>query len=394
MHVTPELFIKVYDEEYGLFGYLVIDTTVGGRCWGGVRIMPELSEEEMMLIARTMTLKYGFLGFGIGGAKAGVMVSEKATTEDKKKILFKFGQRIGAFIQGGIFMPGTDMNCSVEDLKSIYQGAQMNARFQKFKDISYVYTSWTVVESIKAAAEKLALNLNGLTVAIQGFGKVGSECAKLLAEMGLKIIAVSTVKGAIYNENGLNIEMVMSLKDTFSDDFVNKANEKKIDRERLLYINTDVLIPAATSLSINSENFQKVNAKIISCAANAPMTDEIYEKLHKKGIVVIPDAVANCGGSFGSSLERSVGYDKIYRIIQEDYSQVIKRLIEKSLRTGISLRRLSLEIVMKRFTDSKRRIENSMKNKVIHFTNTNITRVLHKIRNQKYNVNIFGELLK
>jgi glutamate dehydrogenase (NAD(P)+) len=394
MSILPELSISIADSELGLLGYLVIDTTIDGRCSGGVRIMPNLSLDEMRSIARTMTLKYGFLGFTVGGAKAGVIVPADATKEEKHRILYSFGQKISPFIKKGIYIPATDMNCTIEDLKTIYKGADMRARFREFKDISNVYTSWTVAESASVAAERLGIKLKEATAAIEGLGKVGLECAKLLHGQGVKICAVSTLKGAIYNASGLDIENITRLKAEYGDDFVNHVDESRIALEDLVYLKTDILIPAAETYAINESNRNGIQARIVSCAANSPMDAETYKVLHERGIVVIPDAVANCGGVLGSFLERSMTKKAISAIIRDEFSKVVGNLVDRERQENRSMNEISVEITMDRFRKTKTREEMCMRSKVIDYTQMQATRLCHRLRQEKYRRNIFGDLLK
>jgi glutamate dehydrogenase (NAD(P)+) len=393
MIMLPELSIAIGDNDLGLLGYLVIDTTIDGRCSGGVRIMPHLTLDEMSAIARTMTLKYGFLGFSLGGAKAGVIVPADASRETKHRILHAFGQKIGPFIKKGIYIPATDMNCCIEDLKSIYQGADMKARFREFQDISHVYTSWTVVESAIVAAERLSIPLRGSTAAIEGLGKVGIECAKLLHARGVRICAVSTLKGAIHNESGLDVEHLIRLRNEYGDDFVNHSDETRIALSEIVTLKTDMLIPAAQTNSINPSNRGKVQAKIVSCAANSPMDAETYKALHDKGIVVIPDAVANCGGVLGSFLERSMTKKAISILIRDEFTKVIGNLIDRGHSENRSIYAIAVEISMNRFKLTKDREEKRVRSKVMDYTQMQATRLFHRLRQEKYRHNIFGDLL-
>jgi len=387
MNLTPELSISISDDN-GLIGYLVIDSTINGRCSGGVRIIPKLCKKDMKSIAHTMTLKFGFLGFTTGGAKACVIMPADTAKKQREEILYSFGEKIGPLIRKGIYIPATDMNCSIDDIKMMYRGAKMKARFKAFNDISYLYTAWTVVESALVAAQGI-----GLSAAIDGAGKVGMECAKLLHEKGVKVCAVSTLKGAIYNKDGLDVEFLVELKKRYGDYCIKYAKERKIPISKVSSLDVDMLIPAAQANSINTGNRRKIKAKVISCAANSPMDNETYQFMHEKGVIVIPDHIANCGGVLGSFLERSTKKEVIKSIVGTEFSEVIGKLIDKSKKEGRSVRDISGDMIMARFRQTKEREEKRMKGRIIDFTQMQATRLGHKLLQEKYRKNIFADLM-
>jgi len=384
--MNPELSISASDDNR-LLGYLVIDSTINGRCSGGVRIMPSLCKEEMKSIAHTMTMKFGFLGFTTGGAKACVVVSADASKKQREDILFSFGEKIGPLIRKGIYIPATDMNCSIDDIQTIYRGAKMKARFRAFKDISYLYTAMTVVQSALVAAK------NHSSAVVEGAGKVGMECAKMLHDNGVKICALSTIKGGIYNKDGLDMEKLVDLKEQYGDDFVNHT-KTKIPLSKLAVLDVDMFIPAAQAYSINSKNRRYVKANVVSCAANSPMDEETYRYLHKKGVIVIPDYIANCGGVLGSFLERTTDEAAIKSLITTEFSKVLSSLIYKSKKENRCLKEISTDLITKRFRKVKEMEENRMKGKIIDYTQMQATRLGHKLLQERYRKDIFGDLME
>jgi glutamate dehydrogenase/leucine dehydrogenase len=223
---------------------------------------------------------------------------------------------------------------------------------------------------------------------------VGSGCAKLLKERGAKIIAVSTAKGAIYNENGLNLDSLIDLRVRYKDDFVNNTEEKRIKMGALLCLDADILITAALTYTINPGNRERVRAKIISCAANAAMDDDTYKVLHDKGIVVIPDMVANCGGVLGSFLERSMRKEDITAVIRDEFSTVVGNLIAKEFKENRSMNEIVSEIAAKRFAETKAKEERKAMNRFVAYAQMQVTRLIHRFRQQRYRKDIFGDLIK
>jgi glutamate dehydrogenase (NAD(P)+) len=180
--ITPEIICEIYDES-GVTGYLVIDSIINNNCWGGIRTVPDLTIDELIQNARTMTMKYGFLGLPVGGAKAGVIINGE-DQEKRKNVFRRFGKKIAPLLKNKIYLPGIDLGTTLDDLKELERGAGVNLRLNKWKDVSHIYTSWTIY----AAAEE-TLKITGIRngkVAIEGFGKVGSEVAKIFLRMVLQ----------------------------------------------------------------------------------------------------------------------------------------------------------------------------------------------------------------
>ncbi|MFN3327337.1 MAG: Glu/Leu/Phe/Val family dehydrogenase, partial [Fervidobacterium pennivorans] len=146
-------------------------------------------------------------------------------------------------------------------------------------------------------AKKINLALEGSRVAIQGFGNVGSYSAKILSEeFGAKIVAVSDVSGGLYNENGLDIDDLIAYRDANKGLIKGYPKAKPITNEELLELDVDILVPAALENAITEKNADNIKAKIIVEGANGPTTPEAEEILIKKGVLIVPDILANAGG--------------------------------------------------------------------------------------------------
>ncbi|MBA7704573.1 Glutamate dehydrogenase [subsurface metagenome] len=167
----------------------------------------------------------------------------------------------------------------------------------------------------------------GISIAVQGFGDVGCTVAKLLYNEGFKVIAVSDIKGGIYSEEGINInELAKHVED---NGFVaNFPGTVTITNKELLETNCDILIPAAVQSVITDENANKVKAKLIIEGANGPTIPEAEKILENKGVVIIPDVLANCGGAIVCSFERTQGLTDTYW----DLETVNKKLKERILK--------------------------------------------------------------
>ncbi|MEW6116842.1 MAG: Glu/Leu/Phe/Val dehydrogenase dimerization domain-containing protein, partial [Nitrospirota bacterium] len=244
----------------GAVGYIVVDSLINGTSSGGVRIAEDLPFPEVKALAREMTFKYSFIGLCRGGAKSGIRVPECLGPEEKKKVLEEFGRRVAPFIRSGIYYPGMDMNCGPDDLKALYRGAGITLK--KTTDTSY-FTALSVINAI-LACEAIKREGRPLTVAIEGFGSVGSYLAERLPEERFNIIALSTVQGAVLQQEGFAIAGLLSLRREYGDALIRHIpGSTRIGREELLELEVDILVPSARTWAINDRNAGNVRARFI-----------------------------------------------------------------------------------------------------------------------------------
>ena len=337
-------------------GYLAIDSTVNGHSNGGLRISPDLSPELMTQIARAMTLKYGFCGLPVGGAKAGIVANPEMPPESKRQLLKSFGRALEPFIKSGSYIPGGDLGTSDEDIRFMLESIGLKAqRWDLTWKTSGFYTGITVFAAAAAAARHISLDLNRASVAIEGFGSVGSSAARLFWERGIRVVAISTSQGAIYDEAGLDIGELIRLRDQAGSQVVNLFDRaKKIDKSRLAELDVDIFSPCAQSYSITPDNARRVAARIISPGANAPITSDAEPVLFQRKILVIPDFVANCGGVLGASMKRAgLKEDYIRHFLEDKISQQVAGIIEAAEKEKVALRTYAQRIAEERSLRAK-----------------------------------------
>jgi glutamate dehydrogenase/leucine dehydrogenase len=325
----PQMICEFVDGDIGLHAYLVIDSTRNGHSCGGLRILEDLTLEEVKALARAMTLKYSFLKSNMGGAKAGIILPDGCTPEQRTQILEAFGRKASPILKNKLYIPWTDMNCSVEDIATIMKSASCG--FSEMSDSSY-FTALTMASAVKAACDVQGIDVSTASVAIEGFGNVGSNVGQELSRWGTKIVGVSTTKGAIYDNGGLDIEKLMELRKRYGDSMVHyygaEFNEAK---ELLLEMDTDILIPCARPWTINPKNMNRIRAKMIVPGANVPLTEEAEEFLHKKGILCLPDFVCNIGGVLGTTLyDSGVRVSVVHDFIMKEFGLLVKELVWRS----------------------------------------------------------------
>jgi len=296
---------------------------------GGIRFHQEVSEDEIKSLSFWMSLKTSLVKLPFGGAKGGIKInpkelSEKELQEISREYIRKFHEHLGENKD----IPAPD----------VYTNAQIMAwMLDEYEKINQKHEPGMITGKplilggcelrIDATSRGGEIILNeylkrknrkkeDTTVTIQGFGNAGKYIAKMLHDSGYKVIAVSDSKGGITNENGLDIESLFLHKEKNAS-VIDFQSSKNISNKELLELKTDVLILAALENQITQENAENIKAKVILELANGPITFEADEILHKKGIDLIPDILANAGGVIVSSFEWS--QNKTGNILEKEY---------------------------------------------------------------------------
>lgn len=329
--LNPEYHLEINDKTSGLKGYVVIDRNLNGIATGGIRMADDVTMEEVANLARAMTLKFAFLNIKKDGAKAGICASPLLTPDKKKEICFAFGKAISHLLNEGRYYPGEDLGINSRDLSHIFAGAGIKLTKENIIKSEF-FTALTVFLSAKEILKSQNLRLEGQSIIIEGFGKVAIEAARLFVKSNARIIGISTSVGAIFDEAGLDINMLCRLKELHGDDLVTHCPKaKKIKKELLLIQKTDILIPGARPDSINMQNIEQIKAKIIVPIANVAATQEIEDQLFEKGITYIPDFVSNCGGILSYFLsEQGFKIQEIKEIISEGFTEKLNRIISEA----------------------------------------------------------------
>lgn len=368
----PEYIINVYDPQIGMEGFLVIDNTVLGMAKGGIRMTPNVTAEEVYRLARAMTWKNSLAGIPFGGGKAGI-IWKGGSDELKKQFVQSFARAIKIFTPKK-YIAGPDVNTGEKEMQWFVEatkdwnsatGKPENLCVRVLKDWQKCgipheagSTGFGVAHATKVAVEVLKLNIKDMAVAIHGFGNVGTFTYKFLTEMGAKVIAIADHTGAIFCEDGFDDnkigKMIVSKQKVI--DYDGKA--KKINGDDFWATPADILIPASVTDVIHEGNKDRINAKIIIEAANIPMRENIETELFKRGILIVPDFVANSGGVISSYSEYKGHYlKKMFQLVEEKITKATKQVLVKSLKQKRNPREIAIEI-------AKERILSKLKKKV------------------------------
>jgi glutamate dehydrogenase/leucine dehydrogenase len=362
----PEKIIEVYDPKSGMRGFTVIDNTLRGPGKGGIRMTPSVNVEEVSKLARAMTLKCALADLPFGGAKSGIVADDRKISKQKKKDLVEAFAKALKNLSPSEYIAAPDMNIGENEME-IYAKSNGNLKSCTGKPSNlcikpgeecglpheYGSTGFGVAKSTLAAMKYLGMKPEDTSVAIEGFGNVGTFTMKHLGEAGVKIIAVSDSKGVIYNSEGLNYEKLYKTKTEKGS--VTKYSDGKIKKcEDLFSLNVDILIPGALPDVINKKNYKKIKAKIIVEAANIPIKHELEERLHKKGIIIVPDIIANAGGVISSYAEfRGYNPKKMFNLVKKKIEENTLLVLKNAKSKNISTRRAATEIAIDRIKKHK-----------------------------------------
>jgi glutamate dehydrogenase (NAD(P)+) len=352
----PEKILQVYDPETSMKGVLVIDNTSTGPGKGGIRFADTVTPTEIFRLARTMTWKCAAAGLPFGGAKGGIVANPNEV--DRVSWMKSFAKMIRPYCPSQ-YIAATDIGTTELDMAVFaHEIGDMRACTGKPAELGGIphelgTTGYGVTSALEAAIEILEelkllhISKKQIRVSIQGFGNVGSFTAKFLDSSGIKIVAISDVSGFIYNKDGLNIPKLMKDmkgKTRFSD----LKGYDIYDKEGIFEVDSDIFIPAAIGDVITDKTAAKLlkhNVKMVVEAANLPTLPNAGEYLHKNGIWIIPDFIANAGGVIGSFVEYQGRTEKeAFELIKYKIVKAVRNILTEAIVRQENPRTLATEM--------------------------------------------------
>ena len=330
---TPDGRVRVF------VGWRSQHNSALGPYKGGVRFHPSVTMDEVVALSIIMTWKNALVDLPYGGGKGGVRV------DPRKLSKWELEQVARGYIRGIVEYIGPDRDIPAPDVNTDPQvmAWMMDEYYRLTGDNSFavitgkplelmglkariVATGYGVAIAAREAARRLWGGVEGRTVAIQGYGNVGYHTAKFLHEMGAKIVAVSDSRGGVYCPDGVDPEKAKSVKKKTGSVIDYDGDRcRKISNRELLELDVDILVPAAIENVITVENAPRIKARIVVEGANGPVTAEADKILARRGVVVVPDVLANAGGVIVSHIEWVCGRtgDRV------GYEEALKKLEAK-----------------------------------------------------------------
>ena len=357
-------------------GYRIQHSTSRGPAKGGIRFHPDVSADEVRALAAWMTFKCAVVNIPYGGGKGGVVCDPTKLTENEiRAITRRYTAAIAPLIGPEQDIPAPDVGTNaavmgwIMDTYSMLKGHCIHGVVTgKPLELGGALgrndaTGRGVMFTTHNILGKLDISAEGTTVAVQGAGNVGSVTAKLLYQSGMKVVAISDVSGGIYNPEGLDIPAILAYLDADRRNLLKDFNEEgtiHISNEELLELDVTVLIPAALENQINAHNADKIKAKLIIEAANGPVASEADPVLAEKGILIVPDILANAGGVVVSYFEwvqniQSVSWteDEVNNKLREIMDAAFASVWDLAQEKHTTLRMGAYLIALKRVVDAK-----------------------------------------
>ncbi len=361
-----------YHEVDTAFGYRVQHVTTMGPSKGGIRYAANVNLGEVAALAMLMTWKCALVGLPFGGAKGGVRVDPLSLSRaEKQRLTRRYTMEIINFIGPETDIPAPDMGTDEQVMAWIMDTYSTHIGHAEPAVVTgkppalggsvarREATGRGLVSLLPSSASHVGLEVEGAKVAVNGFGNVGSFAALAASQMGAKVVAVSDVKGGLYNSNGLDIEAVIKWVDDnqFLEGF---PDADVITNEELFGIDCDVLIPAAVGGVLTRENAGDVKAKIILEGANGPTTGEADEIFAANNVFVVPDILANAGGvtvSYFEWVQDVQNYfwseSEIVGRLREIMSRAFSEVLDISVTERVDMRTAALIKGIRRVTAAK-----------------------------------------
>jgi glutamate dehydrogenase (NAD(P)+)/glutamate dehydrogenase (NADP+) len=330
----PAKVVHIFEPASGLRGVVVIDNVACGPSIGGVRMAANVSSQEVFRLARAMTLKNAAAGLAHGGGKSGIIADPK--TADKPRLVRAFARAIRDLVE---YIPGPDMGTDEQCMAWIHDSIGRAVGLPRvlggipLDEIGA--TGYGLAQCAEVAATFCELNLVGARIAIEGFGNVGQHAARYLAALGCQLVAASDSQGAVYDPNGLAVDKLVERKQHGRSVTASETG-RRIALSELLTVPCDILIPAARPDCIHRGNAERIQAKLILQGANIPATAEAEESLHERGVLVVPDFIANAGGVICAAVEfhggtESDAFPRIAAKIRRNTQEVLAHARDQQL---------------------------------------------------------------
>jgi glutamate dehydrogenase (NAD(P)+) len=332
----PAKVIEVYQPAAALRAFLVIDNVALGAAIGGLRIAPDAGAEECFRLARAMTLKNALAGLPHGGGKSLLRGDPHMPAAQKQALIRAFARALRNETDY-IFGPdmGTDETAMAWVKDEIGRAVGLPAVLGGIPLDDLGATGWGVYHAAEAAAPHCGITIDGARVAVQGFGAVGMHAARFLAAKGARLVAASDSQGTVYDPTGMDVDALIAHK-RLGHGVATFPGASARSREAIIGVACDIWIPAARPDVITEDNVGQLRVKLVVEGANIPLTAGAERILHERGVLVLPDFLANAGGVICAAAEYrgatpAAAFDAITEKIRSNTAAVLQTARTQSL---------------------------------------------------------------
>jgi glutamate dehydrogenase (NAD(P)+) len=351
----PYRMLHIYRPGIGLRAVVAVDNIACGPAVGGTRMAPDVSAEEAFRLARAMTLKNAAAGLPYGGGKSVIFGDPKMPLAEKERLIRAFA---GAIADVTDYVPGPDMGTDelamawVKDENGRALGLPRELGGIPLDEIGA--TGFGLAAAIEVAAPYVGLALKGARVAIQGFGAVGKHAARFLAEKGAVLVAASDSQDTIVDAGGLDVAALITLK-AKGGSLRQHGRGRAAARDAIIDVPCDIWIPAARPDVITAANVARLDTKLVAQGANIPCTPEAEAALAARGVLVLPDFIANAGGVICAATEYQRGTQaQAFAAIDERIRANTRAVLDEAKRTKALPRAAAVALALARVRNAMR----------------------------------------
>lgn len=345
----PAKIIHVHEPVLGLKGILVVDNVARGPSIGGLRMAPDVSTEECFRLARAMTLKNAAAGLAHGGGKSVLFGDPRMPLDRKQQLIRGFAHALRNE-HDYIFGPdmGTDETCMAWVKDEIGRAVGLPAALGGIPLDEVGATGWGLYHSGVAALPFCGLRLEGARVAIQGFGAVGQHAARFFVEQGARVVAASDSRGTLIDAAGIDVPALIAHKHAGGNVCDYPVGDKR-PADAVVDVECDLWIPAARPDVICEDNVARLRTQLVLQGANIPFTAAAERILHRRGVLIVPDFIANAGGVICAAMEyRGATQKAAFDAIAERVSQNTTQTLERARAGGVPPREAASQMAIER----------------------------------------------
>ena len=345
----PAKIVHACEPSIGLKAVLVVDNVAKGPAIGGVRMATDVTTEECVRLARAMTFKNAAAGLPHGGGKVVLVGDPKMPADEKQRLIRALAQLLRGE-QEYIFAPdmGTNEECMAWVRDEISRVVALPREIGGIPLDEIGATGWGLSHAVDIALHYCDFELEGARIVVQGFGAVGKHVAQFLTAKGARLVAVADSRGATHNPEGLDVNALLELK-AAGKSVADYADGTRLESDAVIDVECDIWIPAARPDVVNEDNVHRMKTRLVVEGANIPFTQAAEEYLHERGVLCIPDFIANAGGVICAAMEyHGATQAAAMQTIEEKLRRNTEQVMESAKSKLILPRQAAIEIAEQR----------------------------------------------
>lgn len=345
----PAKVVHTWEPEIGLRAVLVVDNVAAGPAIGGVRMAPDVTTEECFRLARAMTFKNAAAGLPHGGGKVVLYGDPKMPAPEKERLIRALCRSMESEKEY-IFAPdmGTDETCMAWIKDEIGRVVGLPRVVGGIPLDQVGATGFGIGHVVEVALPFCDFDLDGARVAIQGFGAVGTHAARFLTERGAVLVAAADTGGTLHHPEGLDVEALIALK-AEGRSVTAHPRGARLPVEGIIDVPCEIWIPAARPDVIHADNVGRLQARLVVEGANIPVTHDAEAILHERGVLVVPDFIANAGGVICAAMEYLHGTQtQAFQAIEEKIRANVREVLDTVRTRGVLPRQAAIDLATRR----------------------------------------------